>query len=335
MVPLVAVALAFAAYCAVLLVRYLPVFLSLVPAGPESVLHLLSGQSVRGALPFILRDIGMIALGVAAWRAFAWPLALSLIGGLASFAALAFVFQANYICVALLIGVLLFSSRDRFSAGAGWAFVGLLLGLPAALADPSGHLTGFLWAACLGLATLFAIIRAVHGTSGGWMPPRVPALAGSLLVAIGVLVFIGVGRGQILADSGFNSGTATFTPAVRDIWDAVRERTPPGSLVFTDQVGKGTGLLEGWNTFAFRGQRQIFVSNYVQSLELRTDPARLDSVLAANEAVLNGADPRSVKTRRVYQDFFAVVSRSRLPPSTWDRVYANDRYALYRIGGRS
>src|SRR5271154_2124151 len=99
-----------------------------------------------------------------------------------------------------------------------------------------------------------------------------------------------------------------LTPEVKDIWSAVRHLTPPDALIFTDQVDETINPLGGWNTYAFSGQRQIFLSSYYTAFELRSDEARLRQLLSINDSVLRGTkSPAEVPTRSHYDSMFAVI----------------------------
>jgi hypothetical protein len=119
---------------------------------------------------------------------------------------------------------------------------------------------------------------------------------------------------------------------VWDIWRAVRELTPPDSLVFIDQTRDMWSLLGGWNSYARTGQRQVYLADYIMIPELRIDPSKRQVARNVNESVLRGAvRPSELATRRRYGSFFAVLPRSRSAVTSWTKVHENDGYALYRI----
>jgi hypothetical protein len=119
---------------------------------------------------------------------------------------------------------------------------------------------------------------------------------------------------------------------VRQIWLAVKERTPSDALIFTDQTGIEPTLLGSWNTYAFISARQIFVSNlYINSTTRNNRQHALD-LLRENDAVLNGKlRPPQLTLRGRYSGYFAVISRVRPVPAGWVEIFENDRYALYRM----
>jgi hypothetical protein len=151
--------------------------------------------------------------------------------------------------------------------------------------------------------------------------------AAVLLLCFGL---IAVARGTLIMDSQWQSGV--LTRQVREIWLAVRERTPTDALIFTDQTGMEPTLLSGWNTYAFIGARQIFVSNLYQNPATRQNPERASDILAKNDAVLNGTlSPPQLSLRGRYSSYFAVVSNARNVPPQWTRIFENKQYSLYRI----
>ncbi len=91
-------------------------------------------------------------------------------------------------------------------------------------------------------------------------------------------------------------------------------------------------VLGGWNTYAYAGQRQLYLSSYVTDLSLRKDVQKLREILSINKSVLDGnRSPDQVPTRRKYNSFYAVVSASHPPPPKWRLVFENRKYALYEI----
>jgi hypothetical protein len=148
-----------------------------------------------------------------------------------------------------------------------------------------------------------------------------------LLVCLGL---IGVARGNFIVSSG--SPTGTLTPSVREIWLAVRDRTPADALIFTDQTGIDSTLLGGWNTYAITGGRQIFVSSIYTNRETRLNRERALEVLGQNDAVLQGRlPPEQLPLPRQYSSYFAVVSCSRPILPSWRKVFGNRDHCLYEM----
>jgi len=146
------------------------------------------------------------------------------------------------------------------------------------------------------------------------------------------LALIGVVRGYVILNSGWGDGTSEFTPALREVWLAVKRLTPADALIFTDQTALEPRLLGGWNTYVALGERQVFVSNLYMNEATRLNKERATSDLRENEAVLDGKlAPEKLALRARYAGYFAVVSATRRVPSTWRRIFENARYAIDEI----
>jgi len=236
------------------------------------------------------------------------------------------------VCVALLLGLLAFTNPERLARSRLLAVAGFTLALPAAvLSDPAGASSGVVWAISLGGAVLVAVLTAVQVRSGALLTLRATAAVAITALTVAGCGLAGIVRGRIIVDSGYGQGQE-LTPEVKDIWSAVRRLTPPDSLIFTDQVDETINLQGGWNSYAFSGQRQIFLSSYYTVFELRNDKARLRQLLAVNDSVLRGTQsPTEVPTRRHYGSIFAVISISRTVPTAWKEIYSNKAYAIFQI----
>ena len=312
----------FGIYCITMLSRYLPAFLGIANLGPRSLVH--------PAWYVISRDVGCVLLAVLAWRVVDRATAVGLILGIVSFLVFAFVFEINLVCVIVVLGLAVFPNRNAHSRII--ALIAFLSVLPAVmLTDPAGGSSGIAWGICLGGAVLLAILSAGHRESKPLLPLRMSALIAVTTLVIGGLGLAGVISGTIIVNSGYGFGPA-LSPDVRDIWSAVRRLVPRDALIFTDQVDESTNLLGGWNTYAVSGQRQIYLSSYYTSFELRTDKEKLQAKLGLNARVLRGAlKPSEVPTRYGYNSAFAVVSVSRATPAGWRRIYDNGSYAIFQI----
>jgi hypothetical protein len=208
--------------------------------------------------------------------------------------------------------------------------------LPAViLGDQASPSSGIIWIACVGGATLTAVFGALSTTNAPQLRFRTSASIAMTVLTLTALCLVGVTRGSIVADSGWHlNQRAPLTPALKEIWATVRERTPKDALVFTDQVDETEDILGGWNTYAYAGQRQVYLSSYYTNFELRHDRQKLDEVLAINKAVLEGSRyPQNVPTQRNYSSFYAVVTMTKVVPPNWRQVFQNRRYALYEIAG--
>jgi hypothetical protein len=309
-----------------MLLHFLPVFLGISNVGPESF-----------RFPdwwFVSRDIGTLVLALLAWLVADVAVAIALNIGLLTFLLFSFLFQINFVCVTILLGLLTFTRQERFARTGPVALVAFVLALPAAvLSDPAGPSSGAIWIVCLGgavLAAAFSAVQIVGVTSH--LTVRTQLATGLTVLLVTGLGLVGVARGHIIVNSGWNLVGPQLTPQLADIWSAVRRLTPRDALIFTDQVDETTNILGGWNTYAFRGQRQIYLSSYYTVFELRNDAARLREALTINESVLNGTkSPAEIPTKHHYENAFAVVSTSRTVPSGWKSIYGNKNYAIYRI----
>jgi hypothetical protein len=309
----------FAAYSAIMLVTFFPAIGGLTYVGPESV------RMTRWY--FVTRDIGavlMIPLGFV----IATPaVALSLTLGLLTFLCFSWVFQVNFVCTSIILGLLSVQSPIGVRANR-LAWMAFILPLPAVmLADPAGVSTGVIWAVCVSGAVLSALVSAK-------ITFRASVLTAVTVCSIIVVGLIGIGRGTIIADLGSQASQAReLTPALKEIWSEVRNKTPTDALIFTDQVDGSEDLLGGWNTYACAGQRQLFLSSYFTNAELRYNPLKLAELLALNTAVLDGRRaPESVPVKRTYSAYFGVIASKKRQPLGWQLIYRNEQYALYKIG---
>ncbi len=316
----------FALYCMAMARRFLPSFIGLADTGPESFRN--------PQWWFVARDMGTLLLGLLAWRIADPIVALALTIGLATFLLFSFLFQINFVCVALLLGLMAFVSPEKLAPSRWLALAAFALALPAAvLSEPASLSSGFIWLGCLGGAALVALSSAVHVDGAtSLLKFRTSAAIAMTALAVSGLGLVGVARGHIIADSGWRALDQALRPELKDIWAAVRRLTPRHALIFTDQVDETISLVGGWNTYAFSGQRQIYLSSYYTALELRNDRARLRQILSINDEVLRGSrSPAEVPTRGHYDQMFAVVSISRPIPPGWKKTYANRYYGLFQI----
>lgn len=324
---LLGVAGIFATYSAIMLVHFLPLFLEYAALGPESF------RTPRWY--FTWRDAGALLMIALAWIVADLPVALALSLGLATFLLYSWVFQVNFICVSIVLGLILISRPGQSVLVRALALTAFALSLPALfLGDQASASSGVIWIACLGGALLIAILGAASFTNG---IPRLTLRTSASVVLTTLMVtglgLAGVARGSIIADSGWHFvERERMTPELKEVWSAVRERTPKDTLIFTDQVDETENTLGGWNTYAYSGQRQIYLSSYVTNLSLRNDKPKLREILSINKSVLDGIrSPGSVPTQRKYNSHYAVVSTSHSVPPKWRLIFGNGRYALYEI----
>ncbi|MES2192851.1 MAG: hypothetical protein V4517_00425 [Pseudomonadota bacterium] len=279
------------------------------------------------ALPFVLRDVSAALLALVVFLMADWLAAGAIAVGFVLFLIYPYVLFFDFVCAAIILGLIACDDPERLRRYRLPVLGALLLALPAVLlTDPAGASSGLVWLVCIGCTVWIVLPRksSLTPTAG-----RATAAASALLC----LGLVAVGRGYFVPSP--SELPAVLTPQVRQIWLAVRDRTPPDALIFTDQTGMEAGLLGSWNTYAFTGQRQIFVSNLYMNSATRLDRERSLAVLRENDAVLKGELPPSrLMLRRQYSRYFAVVSRARPVPADWGRVFENGEYVLYRLSAK-
>jgi hypothetical protein len=317
----------FGIYSVAMLAHFIPLFAGNADFGPETY------RTPRWY--FISRDAGALLMIATAWMAAEKPVALALSFGLATFLAYSWFFQINFVCASIVLGLILTSDRSTSISARMLALTAFALSLPAlVLGDQGSASSGAVWIVCLGGAILAAILSTPSAsTVAPQLTFRNSALLAIMTLTVTGLGLVGIARGSIIAGLGWHLILRDqLTPELKEIWSAVREHTSKDALIFTDQVDETENILGGWNTYAFSGQRQIYLSSFVTDAELRHDKRKLDQLLAINKAVLDGSrSPQSVPTRRNFRSFYAVVSMTRAIPPFWRPVLKNDRYALYEI----
>jgi hypothetical protein len=311
----------FGIYCVVMLWRFLPLFLEIGDFRPESIRNPIWS--------FRLRDAGTIVLALAGWLVADAPVALAISIGYAAFLSFSFVLQISFVCATIVLGLATVAVQQK-SATRWFVLIALAFALPAAvLTDPTGTASGLVWILCLGGSVIVAILSTVRIENGEWLLSLRGAAATAMTTfVITALLLVGTANGHII----FNSGWAALKPELRDVWARVRRLTPHDSLIFTDQVDESINIVGGWNTYAYSGQRQLYISSYFTSFELRRSADKLRAVLADNDAVLNGSKkPSDIPLRSHYENMFAVISASKSAPPGWTKIYGNSDYAIFKI----
>jgi hypothetical protein len=175
-----------------------------------------------------------------------------------------------------------------------------------------------------------------------WFRDVAGVRTGAVLVALfGLALFAALGRSRAAAVGAaalflvspllIRQPPTTLGPPDHDIWQRVAEVVPDDGLVFTSLTGPQKTSDEGYNYYPAVARRQLYVAGWANSRLLVDSPARLRR-LAENESVLAGArTPDRVPISTRYRSFFAVTRRGETAPPSFRRLYANDRYVLYRI----
>jgi hypothetical protein len=318
-------AVAATVYAAILLHRLGFVF-GIAPFGPSSFSMIHNDHaSFATAFPDILRDCSAVLLAVAGFLLADWLIASAIAFGFLLFLVYPFLFYFNFICASIILGLLACDQPERLWKHRMLVVGGLLLSLPSGvLLDSAGPWSGLFGLVCVSGTVWIALSHEQPITRSSQGRTSAAAL---LLLCFGL---VAVARGNLILDSQWQSGV--LTPQVRQIWLAVKERTPPDALIFTDQTGMEPTLLSSWNTYAFIGARQIFVSALLMNSATRLNPERAFDILAKNDAVLNGSiSPLQLSLRGHYSSYFAVVSNARNVPPQWIKVFENKQYSLFRI----
>ncbi len=182
------------------------------------------------------------------------------------------------------------------------------LALSAWFRDISGVRTAAFFVALFGLGLLAALTPRL----------RVPAAGAAVVVA--VLAPIGLVRGQ-----------TTLYAEDYAVWQRVHQTVPRDGLVFASLTGPAITGYQGWNYYPGVALRQVYLAGWSNSsLLVRRDELRRR--LDRNRRVLHGElVPARAQLSRRYSQFFALTRRDEVPPPSFRRLYANDRYALYRI----
>ena len=191
-------------------------------------------------------------------------------------------------------------------------------------------------------AALYALVGAMAllALSGHPYPGWALAAAAALLLGIGLpRPAAAAGLAAVALVVGLRADTlrlgtydTTILPAEQyDVWHQVAKVVPPDGLVFTSMTGRDIEARTGLNYYPPIAGRQVYLAGWYQS-RLRTEPDELDRRLRENFAVLDGKrSPREIETYGSFGSFYAVLPRAARPPPAFRRLYANRRYAIYRI----
>jgi hypothetical protein len=317
------------AYIAFMLRVYLPTYLH------EFRLGALSWQTVHDlgwaglSVPVVGKDVGMLVLAIAAFRIGGVQLGMAALAGALTYLALPDLFNAAAITAILLVASALIARAKHDTRGQGWSgFAAVLLVAAPILWEPAGRWVGVLWAVCIGAVSWFSLTSG-SGRSDYKRTMPLKRHVSAWVAVITVLSFLAAALGALHVPPA-PYYVERFSPQVRDIWQAVRERTPSNALIFT-QTGPDISRLSGWNDYSLSAQRQFYISTWGAG-PFRIDSAAREERLAANEAVLSGKLlPSSLPLQNSYSDYYAVMVNQRMPPAYFELRYRNKAYSLYRI----
>lgn len=174
--------------------------------------------------------------------------------------------------------------------------------------DIAGVRAGFVLVTLLAIGLLLAFVRK----------PR-PALAAACAAAVAVALAVGTGSRQ-----------TTLTPAAHDVWQEVHDVVPADGLVFTSLTGNAIAGDQGWNYYPALAGRQVYLAGWSNS-PLLVDLAERRRRLELNRRVLAGAQsPRGLGLDE-FSEAYAVLRASEHAPESFQPVYRNKEFALYRI----
>jgi hypothetical protein len=313
------------AYAAYMIARFGPYMVGSTPLGPDSWTRFSAAGFHWTVLPTLMRDIATVPLAIAAFRLARPRVALVVAAGLTCGLVYSWLLRIDVVCAVIVIGLLCLDEPQRLARCRALLLMGLTLSAPAIFFDDeAGPQIGVIWLICVGGAVAIAVMPAANRR-------RAAFFLGAGLLAATAGGLVAVGRGLVVVVPDWAPG-AVLTPEVRDIWRAVRDKTPKDALIFTDQTGSDTSLVGGWNTYAFTGERQVFLANWYQTPSLRENLNLRDRVIAENATVLAGREaPTDLRLSRCYSAYFAVISREAAVPSQASLTYENAAYRLYKL----
>jgi hypothetical protein len=225
----------------------------------------------------------------------------------------------------IITGVLVLNRADVFYKGKIILILSAICFMVATLVvDPGDFHMSVVWFFCMGGACLVAIVR--NSRLQTLMP-----LVGILISALGIFI-IGSGIWAMkTGDSRPYASRTWLTPEFREIWLVARDRTPEGSLIFTDRTGLEVDLQTGANFFAVFSQRQSYLAGVLNSSVYVNEKERSKRI-AINNAVLEGRlAPEDLVDIREYQEFYAVVQSSVPGPPRSRLVYENKEFKLLEL----
>lgn len=324
--------LGLAALGAGLIAKFWTVMLAAHGIGPESRDMVMRWNATLSAVwPYALRDLAVLPLAACLLRSQPWALAAALGLALLLGVIVNTFMIINFVIAVAAAALLMGSTRPTYDRERWIALIAIAMCVPAILfTDPAGLETGVPWVLTValgGAAVSACLARSSAGGRLASMPTYVSAAASAALLALAAFA-----AGAYRPLPVVHSAPGPITIEVAEIWRAVHERTPRDALIFTDQTSAEPTMLGGWNTVSANGGRQVFLSNYYQSSELRNDPAGRDAKLELNRRVLAGAlPPDRLTLSRPYGSYFAVTSNAAPAPAHFRLVTRNAAWSVYEI----
>lgn len=310
------------------------VYLHAFVPGPDIRIWLTDGKShdLPSQLIVAARDVGWCVLAYAVIKSGPPRMAVACIAAVTLNFVYPYLFHTTAVFAPLLVAATLALEPRRFERVRHVLLIAALLLLPyPVLRDWAGVQSGIIWVFCIGQITLIVAPSLAAPAPRQWFSSRIPLLT----AAIAAMTLTAVGGGLAVIDSGWRQGKADIlTASMYDIWHAVRRETSTDALIFTDQTGSEFRVASGWNSYVATGHRQVFIASWVTSFRrFRVDPDARATRLQQNTDVLEGRKkPDEIPLSRTYDSYFAVIAADKSPPPGFRRLYANEDFALYRIG---
>jgi hypothetical protein len=283
----------------------------------------LETRSTQEAAP-AFTVVGELLLLAAVVRARSWAFATALGTALAASWVLGHQAFDGAIGTANLLAALLFWRRPDLLRGQ-WPLVAaaaLALAVSVWFREIYGVRAGLL----LLLLCAFALLPALAGRERRPVERRARQAAVVLTGAVAALV-----AAVVPSDLRLSEARVTLTSADHDIWERVADVVPDEGLVFTTMTGRDVGPRTGWNNYPSIAGRQLYLAGWYDG-RLTTRREEVDRRLALNREVLSGdLSPAELELSRRYDSHFAVARRSERLPDSFQLVYGNGAFALYRI----
>jgi hypothetical protein len=219
--------------------------------------------------------------------------------------------------------------RDISSVRAGFVFVALAW--LAFLGALGGRRVVLAWAAT-GAAVLVALtgrsfvafVLLLVVLAVGLLAPRVRWATAAVALAAALAL-------AAASDLALTTYDPTLTSEHYEVWRRAEQVVPRDGLVFTSLTGEIVSGEQGWNYYPGVIARQVYLAGWSNSI-LFVDEDERARRLRLNAEVLAGLrPPGEVPLERRYSSFYAVVRAEDAPPPSFERLYANDRFELYRI----
>lgn len=338
-----------AAFSALLLMLFWHKFISFATVndfGPPSLqtfhYYLLKGtrllKAIRKTTPAFTFDLGLLLLVLGVWRLRSYSLFIAILGGTLLYYSYSYLFYPTAAAAFILtLGWLLLCATQQAAihrrAMIYFAVSGALVLCSYFMRDPGGWLLVLIWTSTFGGSLVLLLYGETTSASGSKLRCRWSAFGDTWRYALSAIALMSV-FAHANGDLRFDIPNRQVVPlSLSDLWVNVRHFTPLDALIFTDQTGQNPTRLEGWNDLSMMAARQFYISSWATSF-LRGDATARSKRLVDNSAVLDGKirpEELQSKLHRSYSSYYAAVRTSYPVPVTFEKIYSNDDYVIYRI----